>query len=69
MLYENGPRLSEMHREEIRRQVRALRGPKRPAGAPGGGRVATFLRELRTDLVRLAGTFGPSPGGRKKGAM
>lgn len=66
----NDLRLSKLHREEIGRQVRALRAPGRPRGGRGIGPLLAFFRELRVDLVRLAWTLGPPRAGRKrKGAV
>ena len=62
----NDPRLPGLHREEVRLQVWASRGPKRPGRSPDGGRVVAFLLGLRIDSARLAGTFGPSQDGRRR---
>ena len=56
--------LARLHREEVRRQVRAGRRTGRPRG--GEGRRAPFLRELGADVVRLLGVFGPPLRKRKE---
>ena len=56
--------LARLHREEVAREIRALRGASqgrsgKSRGEPG--RLVTFWRELGLDAARLAGVFGRAP--------
>lgn len=53
------PWLWKQHREEVGREIRALRRPGGTRGEPG--RMAAFWRELGLDAARLVGVFGRSP--------
>lgn len=55
------PRLWKLHREEVAREIRARRRPRRSSEALSEpGRLAAFWRELGLDAARLVGVFGPS---------
>ena len=61
------PRLWKLHREEVGREIRALRRPGRSRGTREEvGRLAAFWRELKVDAVRLVGVFGLSVKARKR---